>query len=61
MPGRWSLSRHVSGLFSANLNVEPLKGNGDKNFYSSHLNETPKLYIEIYYRILTPALFRDIF
>ena len=27
---------------------------------SSNLKETPKLYIEIYYRILTSALFRDI-
>ena len=38
-----------------------LKGKLQQKFLSSHLKETPKLYIEIYYRILTSALFRDIF
>ena len=36
--------------------------NGNKNFYRlAHLKETPKLYIEVYYRIFISALFRDIF
>ena len=38
-----------------------LKGKWQEKFLSSHLKETPKLYLEIYYRILTPALFREIF
>ena len=39
----------------------PLKGKWQKKFLSSHLKETPKQYIEVYYRILISALFGEIF
>ena len=32
-----------------------------KSFLSSHLKETPKQYIEVYYRIFISALFLEIF
>ena len=37
------------------------KGKLQQKFLSSHLKETPKQYIEVYYRILRSALFHDIF
>ena len=38
-----------------------LKVKWQQNFLSSHLKETPKQYIEVYYRILVSALFGEIF
>ena len=38
-----------------------LKGKWQQNFLSSHLKETPKQYIDIYYRIHISALFGEIF
>ena len=32
-----------------------------QQFLSSHLKETSKLHLEVYYRILTLTLFRDLF
>ena len=46
--------------FPADLQCLSLKGNG-KKILSSHLKETPKQYIEVYYRILISALFGEIF
>ena len=37
------------------------KGKLQQKFLLSYLKETPKQYIEIYYRIFRFALFRDIF
>ena len=39
----------------------PLKGKWQQIFLSSHLKETPKQYMEVYYRIFISALFREIF
>ena len=38
-----------------------LKGKWQQIFLSSHFKETPKQYIEVYWRILISALFREIF
>ena len=38
-----------------------LKGKWQQNFFSSHLKETPKQYIEVYYRIFISALFGELF
>ena len=38
-----------------------LKRKWQKNVLSSHLKETPKQYIEVYYRIFKSALFGEIF
>ena len=40
---------------------EVLKGKWQQNFLSSHLKETPKQYIKVYYRIFISALFGEIF
>ena len=39
----------------------PIKGKWQQNVLSSHLKETPKQYIEVYYRIFISALFGEIF
>ena len=51
-------SRYV--LKDLNLS-QSLKGKWQQNFLSSHLKETPKQYIEVYYRILISALLGEIF
>ena len=38
-----------------------LKGEWQQKFLSSYLKETPKKYIEVYYRIFISALFGEIF
>ena len=37
------------------------KGKWQQKILSAYLKETPKQYIEVYYRILIPALFGEIF
>ena len=37
------------------------KGKWQQKFLLSHLKETPKQYIELYYRIFISALFHEIF
>ena len=37
------------------------KGKWQQKFLSAYLKETPKQYIEVYYRIFIPALFGEIF
>ena len=41
--------------------VWAVKGKWQQNFLSSHLKETPKQYIKVYYRIFISALFGEIF
>ena len=43
------------------LEFECFKGKWQQNFLSSYLKETPKQYIEVYYRIFISALFGEIF
>ena len=43
------------------VSVTLSKGKWQQNFLSSHLKETPKQYIEVYYRILISSLLREIF
>ena len=50
------LQMYVDRIFSSKI-----KGKWQQNFLSSHLKETPKQYIEVYYRILISALFSEIF
>ena len=38
-----------------------IKGKWQQNFLSSHVKETPKQYIKVYYRIFISALFGEIF
>ena len=38
-----------------------LKGKWQQKFLSAYLKETPKQYIEVYYRIFISALFGEIF
>ena len=38
-----------------------VKGKWQQNFLLSHLKDTPKQYIEVYYRIFISALFGEIF
>ena len=40
---------------------ENLEEKWQQNVLSSHLKETPKQYIEVYYRIFISALFGEIF
>ena len=42
-------------------NLQYFKGKWQQNFLSSYLKETPKQYIEVYYRIFISALFGEIF
>ena len=35
-----------------------VKGKWQQKFLSSHLKQTPKLYLEVFYRIFKSALFR---
>ena len=43
------------------LTNEIIKGNWQQKFLSSYLKETPKQYIQVYYRIFISAFFGDIF
>ena len=43
------------------LTFSTFQGKWQQKFLSSYLKETPKQYIEVYYRILISALFREIF
>ena len=44
-----------------NIVAGDVKGKWQQNFLSSYLKETPKQYIEVYYRIFISALFGEIF
>ena len=41
--------------------VRVVKGKWQQTFLSAYLKETPKQYIEVYYRIFISALFGEIF
>ena len=41
--------------------TETFKGRWGQKFLSSYLKETPKQYIEVYYRIFISALFGELF
>ena len=41
--------------------ISRLKGKWQQNFLSSYLKESPKQYVEVYYRIFIFALFGEIF
>ena len=47
--------------YRKNENKNGIWGKWQQKFLSSHLKETPKLHVQFYYRILTLALFREIF
>ena len=50
--------RFAPGLLKFTFSI---KGKWQQIFLSSHLKETPKQYMEVYYRIFISALFREIF
>ena len=55
------LDLDLLGLYVTFCVMAVFKEKWQQKFLSSHLKETPKLYIEAYYRILALALFRDVF
>ena len=63
---KWFKSQKREAIFTkvkiSRLNDCPrVKGKWQQNVLSSHLKETPKQYIEVYYRIFISALFGEIF
>ena len=56
-------ARTFQGPISENSSTKrgAVKGKWQQKFLSAYLKETPKQYIEVYYRIFISALFGEIF
>ena len=58
-PGLHFFQQKFSVQFHGTMRA--FKGKWQQNFLLSHLKETPKQYIEVYYGIFISALFGEIF